>query len=100
LLKKRSKRKARIVFIVLLIVVLLSPLEVKGKIAWAVLITTCGVYTMLLRRARSGGIGSGAAGAFYEMLHQDKRRAIEIIVEKKAEEQAPEDAEGDGPDMR
>ena len=83
MIKKRSKPKARIVFIVLLIMVLLSPLEVKGKIAWTVLITTCGVYTMLLRRARSGGIGSGAAGAFYEMLHQDKRRTIEIIVEKR-----------------
>lgn len=39
-------------------------------------------------------VGPAAVGAFYEMLHQDKRRAIEVIVERKAEEQLPEDAEG------
>lgn len=31
-----------------------------------------------------GGPGTGASGAFYEMLNEDKRKAIEIIVEEKA----------------
>jgi len=31
------------------------------------------------------------------MLDQDKRRAVEILVEKRAEEQPPEDADGTGP---
>jgi len=36
------------------------------------------------RRGRLGSPGPGAAGAIYEMLNEDKRRAIEIIVEEKA----------------
>jgi hypothetical protein len=31
-----------------------------------------------------GGPGTGGAGAFYEMLGDEKRKAIEIIVEDKA----------------
>jgi hypothetical protein len=45
------------------------------------------------RRVRSGP-GPGAAGAVYGMLHEDKRRAIEIIVEGRAEATAPEHADG------
>lgn len=45
------------------------------------------------RRVRSGP-GPGAAGAVYDMLHEDKRRAIEIIVEGRAEATDPEHADG------
>jgi hypothetical protein len=45
------------------------------------------------RRARSGP-GPGAAGAVYGMLQEDKRRAIEIIVEGRAEATDPEHADG------
>ena len=48
-------------------------------------------------RGRSRGPGAGAAGAVYDMLNEDKRRAIEIIVEQKAEATDPETAD-DGPD--
>ena len=47
----------------------------------------------------SGGgafsIGPGASGAIYDMLNQDKRKAIEIILEEKAEATDPERARGD-----
>jgi hypothetical protein len=45
------------------------------------------------RRVRSGP-GPGAAGAVFDMLHEDKRRAIEIIAEGRAEATDPEHADG------
>jgi hypothetical protein len=45
------------------------------------------------RRVRSGP-GPGATGAVYDMLHEDKRRAIELIVEGRAEATDPEQADG------
>jgi hypothetical protein len=41
----------------------------------------------------SRGPGPGAAGAVYDMLNEDKRRAIEIIVEGRAEATDPETAD-------
>ena len=51
------------------------------------------------RRGRVFTHGPGAAGAIYDMLNQDKRNAIEIIVEEKAEERDPETADGNLPDL-
>ena len=45
------------------------------------------------------GVGSAAAGVMYDMLNEDKRRAIEIIVEEKAEARDPEDKDGDLPQL-
>ena len=46
------------------------------------------------RRARRRRIGPAAVGLFYEMLSEDKRNAVELIVEDKAEERDPERATG------
>jgi hypothetical protein len=43
--------------------------------------------------------GSGAAGAIHELLIEDKRKAIEIIVEERAEERDPETADGNLPEL-
>ena len=51
------------------------------------------------RRGRRLGVGAGGAGAVYDMLNEDKRRAIEIIVEEKAEARDPEDKDGDLPQL-
>ena len=48
---------------------------------------------------RSSGVGPGAAGAVYDLLNQDKRNAIELIVEEKAGARDPEDADGNLPDL-
>jgi hypothetical protein len=48
---------------------------------------------------RRGGVGTGAAGAVYDLLNEDKRKAVEIIVEQRAEAQDPEDREGNLPDL-
>jgi len=46
------------------------------------------------RRRRGGGfgVGPGASGAVYGFLNEDKRKAIEIIVEQKTAEVDPERA--------
>ena len=44
------------------------------------------------RRVRSGP-GPGATGAIYDMLNEDKRRAIELIAEERAEATDPEHAD-------
>jgi hypothetical protein len=53
------------------------------------------------KKPRRRGTGAGASGAFYEMLSEDKRKAIEIIVEDKAaardEETADDVVEPDEP---
>ena len=48
---------------------------------------------------RRGGIGTGAAGAVYDILNEDKRNAIEIIVEERAAAKDPEDRDGNLPDL-
>ena len=44
-------------------------------------------------RGRTFDVGPGAAGTIYDMLNQDKRKAIEIIVEGRAEYRDPETAD-------
>jgi hypothetical protein len=48
---------------------------------------------------RMGGIGSAAAGTIYDMLNEEKRNAIEVIVEERAGERDPEDRDGNLPDL-
>jgi hypothetical protein len=45
-----------------------------------------------LRRLGRGRVGPGAAGAVHGMLNEDRRNALEIIVEQRAEERDPERA--------
>jgi membrane protein implicated in regulation of membrane protease activity len=90
----RSINVARLVFIALVAAIASWPAGWRHKIALIILVAISGLYALLLRRLRSRRIGSAAVGSFYDMLDQDKRRAVEIVVEKKAEEQPPEDAEG------
>ena len=51
------------------------------------------------KQRRTGGIGAGAAGIVYDYLNEDKRNAIEIIVEERAEARDPEDKDGNLPDL-
>jgi len=57
------------------------------------LIVTIALRRVVMRRHRTR-IGPGASGAVYDLLNKDKREAIEIIVEERAEARDPEDAEG------
>ena len=48
---------------------------------------------------RRGGVGTGAVGIVYDMLNEDKRHAVEIILEERAEARDPEDKDGNLPDL-
>jgi hypothetical protein len=48
---------------------------------------------------RRGGIGTAAAGSIYDMLNEDKRNAVEVIVEERAAAKDPEDRDGNLPDL-
>jgi hypothetical protein len=71
---------------------LVSPLVVVAAVLLAIVLVKRG-----LRRPRRPG--AGAAGAVYELLNEDRRRALEIIVEEKAEATDPESADGNLPDL-
>jgi len=49
--------------------------------------------------SRTFNVGAGAMGSVYDLLNQDRRNAIEIIVEEKAEARDPEDADGNLPEL-
>ena len=51
------------------------------------------------RRARRRGIGAAAAGTVYDFLNQEKRNAVEIVVEERAGARDPEDRDGNLPDL-
>lgn len=70
------------------------------SIAWlAFFILFFAAVISVRRRRRSGHPGPGTSGAIYDMLNGDKRKAIEIIVEEKAEERDPETADGNLPEL-
>jgi hypothetical protein len=62
------------------------------------------VAVMNVRRRRQGHtrafhVGPGAIGSVYELLNQDRRNAVELILEEKAEARDPEDADGNLPEL-
>ena len=76
-----------------------------AAIVWVVIvlaIVAAFVAATFQKRSYGGGgsaPGAAAAGAVYDLLNQDKRKAIEIIVEDKAAARDPEDADGNLPDL-
>ena len=67
---------------------------------WLIVIVllVAAVWTTRAQR-RPGGVGTSAAGAVYGLLNEDKRNAIEIIVEERAAARDPEDRDGNLPDL-
>jgi hypothetical protein len=51
------------------------------------------------RRRRRSRVGPAAAGTVYDWLNEDKRKAIEIIVEERAEARDPEHKDGNLPEL-
>jgi len=67
---------------------------------WLIAVVLLFLAVRKARRTRGRlGVGSAGAGVIYDMLNEDKRRAIEIIVEEKAEARDPEDKDGDLPQL-
>ena len=44
-------------------------------------------------------LGSASVGTVYDMLNEDKRNAVELVVEGRAEARDPEHADGNLPDL-
>jgi hypothetical protein len=68
-------------------------------VVWAVVIVIFAVIAGVSPYQKRGGrrssmsVGPGAAGTIYDFLNQDKRNAIELIVEEKAGARDPETAD-------
>jgi hypothetical protein len=74
--------------------------DAVAAVTW--LVVLAGLIVLVWRagkRRRGRRVGAGAYGAVYDMLNADKRNAIEIIVEQRAEARDPEDADGNLPDL-
>jgi hypothetical protein len=75
--------------------------ELGQVVALVVIVLFFAALVQARRKRRRGHSrpGAGATGAIYDMLMEDKRKAIEIIVEERAEERDPETADGDLPSL-
>jgi hypothetical protein len=56
------------------------------------------IRRVFTRRGR-GALGPAAVGSVYDLLNEDKRKAVEIVVEERAEARDPEDADGNLPEL-
>jgi hypothetical protein len=72
--------------------------DFAAEAVWAVVLLAIVVVlaaTVFSKKSSGhGGPGAGAYGAVYDLLNEDKRNAIEMIVEDKAGYRDPEDADG------
>jgi hypothetical protein len=74
------------------------PLDFVNAIVWVVAFVAIIVAFSRLGRS-SRNIGPGATGSIYDMLNEDKRKAVEIVVEERAEAREPETRDGNLPDL-
>ena len=56
-----------------------------------------GLTWRLMRRRRR--YGPALTGTVHDLLNEDRRKAVELIVEEKAEARDPEDRDGNLPDL-
>lgn len=69
--------------------------ETLGGVAiWLVMMTLAG-FAFYRAKTRRKHIGSAAAGAVYGMMNEDKRKAVEIVVQDKAAAHGFEHADDD-----
>jgi len=59
---------------------------------WVVAVVVLILMMWRVRRRRPH-VGAGAAGGVYDWLNEDKRKAVEIVVEGRAERRDPEHAD-------
>ena len=72
-------------------------MDVAELISASIWVVTVGLGAFVLYRlkTRRGHIGSAAAGTVYDIIHEDKRKAIEVVVTDKAAARDFEHADDD-----
>ncbi len=65
-------------------------IEVVADVVASLLVVGFVILLGLRLRRRRTGIGTAAIGSMYDLLSEDKRNAVEIIVEGAAEKRRPE----------
>ena len=73
-------------------------MEVYAPLVATALLAILPIALWRLRRRRRH-VGPAAAGTVYEMLGEERRKAVEIIVEERTGERDPEDRDGNLPDL-
>lgn len=68
-------------------------------LTWVVVLGGLVLALRYVRVRRNPRVGAASAGAIYDWLNEDKRRAIEIVVDGQAERQDGEHADGNLPDL-
>ena len=76
----------------------MDPTEFVGAAIWVVMMVLGGFVLYRLKTRRSH-IGSAAAGTVYDIIHEDKRKAIEVVVADKAAAHDFEHADDKDPDQ-
>jgi hypothetical protein len=71
--------------------------ELISASIWVVMIGL-GAVVLYRLKTRRGHIGSAAAGTVYDIIHEDKRKAIEVVVSDKAAARDFEHADDKDPD--
>jgi hypothetical protein len=71
-----------------------EPGRVAGLFMWAWGLVFFAIVLYRLKKRR-GHIGAAAAGTVYDLIHEDKRKAIEIVVSEKAAARDFEHADDD-----
>lgn len=78
----------------------MTPAAINGLIWLAALVVVGIVWAAARRGRRRGGTLTGAvAGTMYDWQNEEKQKALEIIVEGRAEARDPESADGNLPDL-
>ena len=71
--------------------------ELISASTWLVMIGL-GAFVLYRLKTRRSHIGSAAAGTVYDIIHEDKRKAIEVVVSDKAAAHDFEHADDKDPD--
>lgn len=71
----------------------------SDAIVWLVMLVAIAAAFRSLGSRRRTRAGPAAAGAVYDWLNQDKRKAIEIVADGQAERRDGEHADGNLPEL-
>jgi hypothetical protein len=72
---------------------------IAGSIWLIAIVLLLAAYRQLRGRRGRARVGAASTGAIYGWLNEDRRKAVEIVVEGRAEARDDEDRDGNLPDL-